>query len=61
MQPNIKKGFWISLIVSERKVKKTPTTLKKELKVFIIFSSKTPVKKFILLRLYYDMTLACAR
>ena len=65
MRPNIKEGCWIFLIVSERKVKK-PIALIGEVRIeffnyFLGENNRFTVKKFLSLRLYYDMTLTCAQ
>ena len=62
-------AWWISrndaefVIFSERKVKK-PDYSGVRIEMFDQFlgeNARSPVKKFISLRLYYDMTLACAQ
>ena len=63
-------AWWISrndaefVIFSERKVKKKPDYSEVRIESFDQFlgeNARYPVKKFISLRLYYDMTLACAQ
>ena len=62
-------AWWISredaglVIFSERKLKK-PDYSEVRIESFDQFlgeNARSPVKKFISLRLYYDMTLACAQ